>query len=98
MATDEHGNWCKPSARIDKADQSKPINDIVVNVSVDCDKAIKDLKALQRAARGATQALKELSHVWVGIDLAHDAGFTLTDDGRVIDKGIPARPVDDSHA
>jgi hypothetical protein len=76
-------------------DQSKPISDIVVNVNVDCGKAIKDLKALQREARGATQALKELSHVWVGVDLAHDAGFTLTDDGRLIDKheGESFKPV-----
>jgi hypothetical protein len=60
-------------------DQSKPIGDIVVNVSVDCGKAIKDLKALQREARGATQALKELSHVWVGVDLSKGPDYTAGD-------------------
>lgn len=52
----------------DKSSHSKPISELTVKVNIDCADAIKGLKAVQREARGATQALKELSHVLVGVD------------------------------
>ncbi|TGA95534.1 hypothetical protein E4665_17890 [Sporolactobacillus shoreae] len=51
----------------------KPISELTVKVNIDCSDALKGLKAVQREAKKATQALKELDKTkrYIGVDLAN---------------------------
>ncbi|TGA95624.1 hypothetical protein E4665_17785 [Sporolactobacillus shoreae] len=56
-----------------KPDHGKQIGELTVKVNIDCSDALKGLKAVQREAKKATQALKELDKTkrYIGVDLAN---------------------------
>jgi xanthine dehydrogenase molybdopterin-binding subunit B len=70
---------CVKKARENDAHHSKPVGELTMKLSIDCSDALKGLKAVQSQARKIAQALKDLEHVTVGIDLANGPDYTAGD-------------------